>query len=276
MQRSLIKEIVAWAIAEDLGWRDITTDSIFSTEEGKAALVAREDGIIAGLEVAREVFRQVDPHLSYTTDLQDGNVISAGAELVKLEGPVAGILKGERVALNFLQRMSGTATATGEAVEAVRGTGARITDTRKTTPGLRILEKHAVRMGGGENHRFNLSDMALIKDNHIRRAGSIRKAVEKVKERAGFTVKIEVEVENLEELQEALASGVDIIMLDNMPVPQMAEAVRLINRRALCEASGGITRDKLLEVAQTGVDLISLGYLTGGSQRLDLALEVTP
>lgn len=276
MQRSLIKEIVAWAIAEDLGWGDITTDSIFSTEEGKAALVAREDGIIAGLEVAREVFRQVDPHLSYTTDLQDGNVISAGAELVKLEGPVAGILKGERVALNFLQRMSGTATATGEAVEAVRGTGARITDTRKTTPGLRILEKHAVRMGGGENHRFNLSDMALIKDNHIRRAGSIRKAVEKVKERAGFTVKIEVEVENLEELQEALASGVDIIMLDNMPVPQMAEAVRLINRRALCEASGGITRDKLLEVAQTGVDLISLGYLTGGSQRLDLALEVTP
>jgi len=276
LQRSLIKEIVAWAIAEDLGWRDITTDSIFSTEEGKAALVAREDGIIAGLEVAREVFRQVDPHLSYTTDLQDGNVISAGAELVKLEGPVAGILKGERVALNFLQRMSGTATATGEAVEAVRGTGARITDTRKTTPGLRILEKHAVRMGGGENHRFNLSDMALIKDNHIRRAGSIRKAVEKVKERAGFTVKIEVEVENLEELQEALASGVDIIMLDNMPVPQMAEAVRLINRRALCEASGGITRDKLLEVAQTGVDLISLGYLTGGSQRLDLALEVTP
>lgn len=276
MQRSLIKEIVAWAIAEDLGWGDITTDSIFSTEEGKAALVAREDGIIAGLEVAREVFRQVDPHLSYTTDLQDGNVISAGAELVKLEGPVAGILKGERVALNFLQRMSGTATATGEAVEAVRGTGARITDTRKTTPGLRILEKHAVRMGGGENHRFNLSDMALIKDNHIRRAGSIRKAVEKVKERAGFTVKIEVEVENLEELQEALASGVDIIMLDNMPVPQMAEAVRLINRRALCEASGGITRDKLLEVAQTGVDLISLGYLTGGSQKLDLALEVTP
>lgn len=276
MQRSLIKEIVAGAIAEDLGWGDITTDSIFSAEEGQAVLVAREKGIIAGLEVAREVFRQVDPRSGYTTELQDGDVISAGAELVKLEGPVAGILKGERVALNFLQRMSGIATATGEAVEAVRGTGARIADTRKTTPGLRILEKHAVCMGGGENHRFNLSDMALIKDNHIRRAGSIRKAVEKVKERSGFTVKIEVEVENLEELQEALASGVDIIMLDNMPVPQMAEAVQLINHRALCEASGGITRDKLLEVAQTGVDLISLGYLTGGSHKLDLALDIIP
>jgi nicotinate-nucleotide pyrophosphorylase (carboxylating) len=270
----LYREIVAAALAEDLGSGDRTTDSILLDEIGKAEIIAREEGIVAGLAVAREVFAQIDGRVIFQPYVRDGERLRPADRLVLLQGPLSGILTGERVALNFLQHLSGIATATGQAVESIRGMGARIVDTRKTTPGLRVLEKYAVRTGGGENHRLNLSDMVLIKDNHIRCAGSITEAVTRVRKRCGFTVKIEVETTTLQEVQEALMSGVQIIMLDNMSPEMMREAVRLIDGRALVEASGGITADRLREVAATGVDLLSLGYLTHSAPSLDLSLKV--
>ncbi len=274
MHRLVYKDIVANALAEDLGSGDWTTSSIFTGEEGKAFIVAKEAGVLAGLPVAEEVYAQVDTRVHFRTNFQDGSKINGGDCVATLEGPVAGILMGERVALNFLQRMSGVATATRAAVESVHGTRAKITDTRKTAPGLRLLDKYAVRVGGGVNHRFNLADMVLIKDNHIRGAGSIREAVARVRRHCGFPVKIEVETETLDEVREAVACGVEIIMLDNMTTSRMAEAVSLIAGRALVEASGGISRERLPEVAATGVDLISLGYLTNSSRVLDLSLKL--
>ncbi|MGI5823419.1 MAG: carboxylating nicotinate-nucleotide diphosphorylase [Dethiobacteria bacterium] len=276
MQQQAYKNIVAAALAEDVGFGDRTTASIFTVQKGEGLIVTREAGVVAGLQVAAEVFAQVNPGVHFQTELADGDSIKPGDKLAFLAGPLAGILTGERVALNFLQRLSGIATATRDAVERVAGSGAMITDTRKTTPGLRVLEKYAVRAGGGENHRFNLFDMVLIKDNHIRGAGSISAAVRRVKQRCGFTVKIEVEAGTLEEVQEALQCGVDVIMLDNMCTEEMSAAVRLINKKALVEASGGITREKLAEVASAGVDLISLGYLTYAAGALDFALEIMP
>lgn len=275
MQRLIYKEIVAAALREDLGFGDRTTESIFTDhQKGEGFLVTRDAGIVAGLPVAAEVFAQVDGEVRFQTHLKDGDQIKPGDRLAFLEGPLAGILTGERVALNFLQRMSGIATATRDAVESVAGYGVRVADTRKTTPGLRVLEKYAVRIGGGENHRFNLSDMVLIKDNHIRGAGSIGEAVRRVRDRCGFPVKIEVETTDLEKVKEALGCGVDVIMLDNMPAGRMMEAVRLINKSAVVEASGGITRESLVEVAAAGVDLISLGYLTHSSRALDFSLQI--
>ncbi|MEW5921882.1 MAG: carboxylating nicotinate-nucleotide diphosphorylase [Bacillota bacterium] len=262
MHRLVYKDIVANALAEDLGSGDWTTSSIFNGEEGKALIIAKEAGVLAGLPVAEEVFAQVDARLHFMTNYQDGSKINDGDCVAILEGPVAGILMGERTALNFLQRMSGIATATRAVVASVHGTGAKISDTRKTAPGLRLLDKYAVRVGGGVNHRFNLADMVLIKDNHISGAGSIGEAVARVRRHCGFPVKIEVETKTLEEVGEALACSVDIIMLDNMTTGRMAEAVSLIAGRALVEASGGISRERLPEVAATGVDIISLGYLT--------------
>ncbi|MBS3948423.1 MAG: carboxylating nicotinate-nucleotide diphosphorylase [Dethiobacter sp.] len=273
MHRLLYKEIVAAAIAEDLGTGDRTTESIFAQETGEAEIIAREEGLVAGLPVAKEVFAQVDERIRFAACLCDGDRLRPGDRLALLQGPVCGILTGERVALNFLQRLSGVATATSRAVESVRGTGARIVDTRKTTPGLRVLEKYAVRTGGGGNHRFNLSDMILIKDNHIRCAGSIAEAVARVRRYCSFSAKIEVEAANLQDVQEALASGVEIIMLDNMTTEMMREAVRMIDGRALVEASGGITPERIREVAATGADLISLGYLTHSTCSLDLSLK---
>jgi len=273
LHRLIFRDIVANALAEDLGHGDLTTSSIFTDEKGEAFIVAKEAGVLAGLPVAEEVFAQVDGRICFRTTFRDGDRVAPGDRIAALEGPLAGILMGERVALNFLQRMCGIATATRAAADSIRGTRAKITDTRKTTPGLRLLEKYAVRVGGGVNHRFNLADMVLIKDNHIRGAGSIREAVARVRRHCGFPVKIEVEVETLEEVKEAVACGVEIIMLDNMSTAQMAEAVKLISGRALVEASGGISRERLYEVAATGVDLISLGYLTHSSRALDLSLK---
>ncbi|MDO9533761.1 MAG: carboxylating nicotinate-nucleotide diphosphorylase [Bacillota bacterium] len=274
MHRLLYKEIVVNALAEDLGSGDWTTGSIFGEEEAEAVIVAKESGVLAGLSVAEEVFAQVNRQICFLTHFQDGEKINMGDCAASLRGPVAAILMGERVALNFLQRMSGIATATRAAVEIIRGTRAKITDTRKTTPGLRVLDKYAVRTGGGVNHRFSLADMVLIKDNHIRGAGSIGEAVARVRRHCGFPVKIEVETATLDEVKEAVDCGVDIIMLDNMTTSLMAEAVRLIAGRALVEASGGITRERLSEVAAAGVDLISLGYLTNNSCALDLSLSL--
>lgn len=274
MNPIMYRDIVARALAEDMGSGDCTTESIFAGEEGRACIVAKDAGILAGLPVAAEVFAQVDSKIFFRSTFKDGDRIEAGHHVAMLEGPLTGILMGERVALNFLQRLSGIATATRAAVEKIAGTRAKITDTRKTTPGLRLLEKYAVHVGGGVNHRLSLADMVLIKDNHIRGAGSIREAVSRVRRHAGFPLKIEVEVETLEEVQEALECGVDIIMLDNMPLNRMAEAIRLINGRALVEASGGLTLELLPKVAATGVDLISLGYLTHSSPPLDFSLNL--
>jgi len=289
----LIKEIVERALQEDLYSGDITTESIFGKTQGdngvtdtrkipevqeerwaEGIIAAREKGIMAGLPVVEEVFARVDARVVLHKKLSEGEVFHEGDALARIEGPIAGILSGERVALNFLQRLCGIATETRQAVEIIKGSTARITDTRKTTPGLRRLEKYAVRVGGGENHRLNLSDMVLIKDNHIRGAGSIGEAVSRAREHTGFPVKIEVETTDLEEVREALAYGADIIMLDNMSLSMMSEAVNLIKKRALVEASGGITGENLASVAATGVDLISLGYLTHGTRALDISLDL--
>ena len=267
------KQIVANALTEDLGFGDKTTDSIFTSEQGTAVIISRETGIVAGLPVAEEVFAQIGG-VHFQAQITDGDQMNPKDVIVTISGSVASILKGERVALNFLQRLSGIATLTNAAVQSVSGTGARIVDTRKTTPGLRVLEKYAVRTGGGENHRLSLSDMVMIKDNHIQGAGSITNAVAKVRRYAGFSVKIEVEAATLADVEEALLCRVDVIMLDNMTTEMMAEAVGLVGRRALVEASGGIMPARLQQVAETGVDLISLGYLTHSYTSFDLSLKL--
>ncbi len=274
MHPLLYKKLVTVALKEDLGFGDLTTETIFAAEKGEAEIVARESGVVAGLPVVAEVFTQVDAEINFSAGLLDGDRIEPGDILARLQGPVAGILTGERVALNFLQRLSGIATATRNAVDIVGSSGVKILDTRKTTPGLRVLEKYAVRVGGGENHRFNLTGLVLIKDNHIRGAGSIGGAVSRVRNHSNFAVKIEVEAATLQDVQEALACGVEIIMLDNMEISQMAEAVRLIAGRAIVEASGAISMGQLSDVAATGVDCISLGYLTHSFRSLDLSLKL--
>jgi len=268
------RQFVGNALEEDLLYGDRTTDSIFSEEIGSAELIAKEAGIVAGLPLFVEAFAQVDQAVECKLFCAEGGHVTAGQRLATVNGRVASILKAERTALNFMQRMSGIATMTGAAVQAVAGTAAKIVDTRKTTPGWRVLEKYAVRLGGGENHRFNLADMVMIKDNHIKGAGSISEAVARVRTRAGFALKIEVEAATLAEVREALACGVEVIMLDNMTSPVMREAVLFVDRRTLLEASGGITAERLREVAETGVDLISLGYLTHSCRALDLSLKL--
>lgn len=268
------RDMVSTALKEDLLLGDRASDSIFTTETGEARVISREEGIIAGLPVAREVFYQVDPGVLFINNMSEGERMQPGQCIATVTGAVGSILKGERVALNFLQRLSGIATLTYQAVRETAGTRARIVDTRKTTPGLRVLEKYAVRLGGGENHRFHLADLAMIKDNHIKGAGSIREAVRRVRAQSGFPVKIEVEAATLDDVKEALDAGVDIIMLDNMDVEEMSRAVRLIDGRALVEASGGITAARIRMVAGSGVDLISLGYLTHSARALDIALKL--
>lgn len=267
------KQIVAHALVEDLGFGDKTTDSIFTNEQGNAVIISRASGIVAGLPVVAEVFAQIGG-VDFQAHFCDGDQINPKDVIATVTGSVASILRAERVALNFLQRLSGIATLTSAAVKIVSGTGVRIVDTRKTTPGLRVLEKYAVRTGGGENHRFSLADMVMIKDNHIQGAGSITNAVAKVRRNAGFSVKIEVEAATLADVEEALLCGVDVIMLDNMTIEMMAEAVGLVGGRTLVEASGGMKPDRLRQVAKTGVNLISLGYLTHSYASCDLSLKV--
>lgn len=269
-------EIIRRALAEDIGYRDITTDSLVSPEHrSEGVFLVKQDGVIAGLNVAQRTFELLDERVSLDCLVKDGDRVKARDRIARVTGPTRAILKGERVALNFLQRMSGIATLTYQFCETIRGHKARIIDTRKTTPGLRVLEKYAVRIGGGTNHRFGLFDGVLIKDNHIRAVGSIGKAVAAVRSRVPHTVKVEVEVENLQMLQEALEAKADIIMLDNMDVETMARAVELVNGRALLEASGGINKYNLLEVARTGVDFISIGALTHSAPALDISLDLT-
>lgn len=269
------EEIIKQALAEDLGFQDLTTESIVSeSHRSVAEISAKAEGVLAGIDVAKRVFTLLDPEVSFRAQAMDGERVVPGQVLAVVEGRTRTLLGGERVALNFLQRLSGIATGTNRAVELVRDFPCRLLDTRKTTPGLRGLEKYAVRTGGGSNHRFGLFDAVLIKDNHIEAAGGITEAVQRVRGKVGPMVKVEVETESLAQVEEALRLQVDVIMLDNMTTEGMKEAVRLIDGKALTEASGGITLDSLVQVAETGVDLISLGWLTHSAQALDISLNI--
>lgn len=271
-----LAEVVKRALDEDLGRGDWTTLSIVEPgRTGSGTVWAKDPGVIAGLPVAEAVFRQLDPDLTWSPAVAEGGRVAMGEVVVRFRGNLAAILQGERVALNFLQRLSGIATLTVQYVEAGRGYRARIADTRKTAPGLRALDKYAVRVGGGINHRTGLDDAILIKDNHLRAAGGIRQAVERVRSYpVPFTLKIEVEVTNLAQLEEALACSVDMVLLDNMPLDTMRQAVEIVGGRIPLEASGGITLERVREVAATGVDIISVGALTHSVQALDLSLNL--
>jgi nicotinate-nucleotide pyrophosphorylase (carboxylating) len=274
-----VKQLITQAIAEDLSQGDVTTEALIpKTKQGKASIVVKANGIIAGVEVAKQVLLKVDPELKIAILIEDGTGIKSGDIVAKIEGRVASILKAERVALNFLQHLSGIASETGHCVQAVKGLPVQITDTRKTTPCLRTLEKYAVRVGGGKNHRAHLGDGIIIKDNHLaalRNQGlSIKEIVIKARQKASPELKIEVEVKTTQEAAEAVEAGADIIMLDNMGLEDMRQAVQLIKGRALIEASGGITLAKVRAVAETGVDLISIGALTHSAKALDISLEL--
>jgi len=274
----LIEDAVSRALREDLGLAgDITSIATIPADQTSAAsIVAREPGIVAGLPVAQAVFRAVDSAVAFAAHAGDGDRVEAGAELARVSGATRALLAGERVALNFLGRLSGIATLTARYVDAVSGTRARITCTRKTTPGLRALEKYAVRAGGGVNHRYGLFDGVLIKDNHVAAAGGIGPAVTRARGAAGHMVRVEVEVDTLAQLDEALALGVDAILLDNMSLDELREAVARAGGAAILEASGGVSLDSVAGIAATGVDLISAGALTHSARCLDVALDLRP
>lgn len=266
--------IIKTALREDLPEGDITSESVIPPSAvSEAVLLAKEAGVVAGLPVARRVFEIVDDRIAFQEKVEDGQLVGKGDVLAELRGPTIGLLGGERTALNFLQRLSGIATATRRYVDAVAGTGTKILDTRKTTPGLRGLEKYAVRMGGGQNHRLSLSDMVLIKDNHLRHVGSVVEAVRRARENVREGVKIEVEVTTFEESREALAAGADIVMLDNMPMEEMKKAVAAFAGRVPIEASGNVSLERAREIAAIGVDYISVGALTHSPKALDISLE---
>lgn len=270
-----LEETIRRCLEEDIGYGDLTTESIVPTDRrALGRITAKESGRIAGADVVRLAFQLLDSGVELAIDAPDGTDVDAGDTVLRLKGPAWAVLSGERVALNFLQRLSGIASATALAVKAVAPYGTRLVDTRKTTPGLRPLEKYAVRVGGGLNHRMGLDDAVLIKDNHIAVAGSIEEAVRRVRERVGHMVKIEVETETLSQVDEALAARADIIMLDNMDLETMREAVTRIDGRALVEASGNMRLERLAEVAATGVDIISMGWLTHSAPALDLSLNL--
>jgi nicotinate-nucleotide pyrophosphorylase (carboxylating) len=270
-----ISAIVQNALAEDVGSGDVTSQWILPPEmRVHGHFLAKAQGVLAGLEVVRQVFQQVDERITFQPRVKDGDTISKGDFVAVVEGPAASILTAERTALNFLQRMSGIATLTRRYVEAVAGTKAVILDTRKTAPGLRLLDKWAVRLGGGQNHRLGLYDMVLIKDNHIAAAGGNTQAVERVRQRNQQGLAVEVEVKNLAELEEALALNVDRIMLDNMNLDEMRRAMEMTAGRVPLEASGNVTLENVAAIATTGVDYISVGALTHSVKALDISLEI--
>ncbi|HEY0763026.1 MAG TPA: carboxylating nicotinate-nucleotide diphosphorylase [Pyrinomonadaceae bacterium] len=268
-----ISQYISRALEEDIGTGDVTTDTIVPANASlRGRIIAKENGVVAGLNVARQVLLTLDQRVQFTVKVEEGSAVTRGSVLADLNGPARALLTGERIALNFLGRMSGIATLTRKFVDAVSGTKAVILDTRKTAPGLRVTDKLAVRLGGGQNHRTGLFDMVLIKDNHIDFAGSITAAVERV--RASETkLEIEVETRTLDNVREALSLGVERILLDNMSTDTMREAVAITDRRAKLEASGNVTLDNVLEVAETGVDYVSVGALTHSPKVFDVSLE---
>ncbi len=274
----MLEPLVRAALLEDLGRAgDLTTDTIVPAEaRARMTIRARQLGVVAGLDLARLAFRLVDPAITLSIDKPDGAALQPGDVVGRLEGPARGLLTAERTALNLLCHLSGIASVTRGIIEAVAHTSVRIVDTRKTTPGLRALEKYAVRVGGGGNHRFGLDDAVLIKDNHVAVAGGIRPAIERAKAGVGHLVKIEVEVDTLAQLAEALEIGVDAVLLDNMALEVLREAVAMVAGRAVTEASGRVNPQTALAIAETGVDLISVGWLTHSAPVLDLGLDFEP
>ncbi len=262
------------ALAEDISSEDVTTNSVMpGYKKGEVELIGKEDGILAGLSIFERVFTLLDPATQVERYAEDGHEVQKGELLAKITGDVRVLLSGERTALNYLQRMSGIATYTSTVVKMLEGTKTKLLDTRKTTPCMRIFEKYAVRVGGGQNHRYNLSDGVLLKDNHIDAAGGVREAVQAAKEYAPFVRKIEVEVENLDMVREAVEAGADIIMLDNMTAEQMGEAIRIIDGRAQTECSGNMTRENIQKITKLGVDYVSSGALTHSAPILDLSMK---
>jgi nicotinate-nucleotide pyrophosphorylase (carboxylating) len=268
-------DLIQLALREDIGPGDITTDNLVLPEiRGKGAIVAKQDLVIAGLQIAEKVFKTLERQIIFEALYADGDRIAAGSTVVRVTGPLAALLKGERTALNFLQRLSGIATQTRAYVGEVAETAVKLVDTRKTTPGWRVLEKYAVRMGGAHNHRMGLFDGVLIKDNHIAVSGGIANAIKKIRQQISHLVKIEVEAATCEAVEEALTAGADVIMLDNMDLDQVRHAVGIIDKKAVVEVSGNVTREGLKALAQTGVDLISIGALTHSAVAVDLSMNI--
>ena len=278
ISQQAISQFIDQSLHEDVGDGDHTSaSSIPSEATGEAQLIIKGQGILAGMELAEKIFHQINPHLELKILLHDGDRVKNGDIALRVKGSVHSILKAERLVLNCMQRMSGIATLTHELTEIIRGTGARLLDTRKTTPNFRMMEKWAVAIGGGTNHRFGLFDMILLKDNHVDYAGGISKAIQSARnylQKTGKNLPIEIETRNLQEVQEALQTGgIDRIMLDNMPVDMIKEALAMINKQYQTEASGGITRESILEIARTGVDYISVGALTHSIKSMDMSLK---
>ena len=269
-----IEKLLRAALEEDMPFGDITTDNLIDANSvSKAVLVCKQDGVIAGLNIAESVFKMLDGKISFLSHIKDGEEVKSGDIIVEIEGNTRAMLKAERTSLNILQHLSGIATKTKEYCRKVSNLPVKIADTRKTTAGLRMFEKYAVRVGGGSNHRFCLSDGVLIKDNHIAAAGGIERAIEKVKKSIPHTYKIEVETETFEQVEEAVSARADIIMLDNMSINDMEKAVVFINKRALVEASGNVSLENIYAIAKTGVDIISIGSLTHSVTALDISMK---
>jgi len=268
------QELIDQALKEDIGTGDLSTRILPEDLTGLAKLYAKQKGVVAGLWLVEQVFQRVDSRICVYRLLKDGDEVNVGGVVLELSGPLSSILQGERTALNFLQHLSGIATATKRAVDQVTGLSVSIVDTRKTLPGWRTLQKYAVRVGGGQNHRFGLYDAVMLKDNHLAAVGGLTEAVKRIKAQVGHMTKIEVECETIDQVKEAIICGVDVIMLDNMGLEEMREAVLYIDKRAIVEASGGMGEELLREVAETGVDLISIGALTHSVQALDFSLDL--
>lgn len=270
-----VDEIIKTALKEDINYIDSTTDNLFCNNfKADAKFVAKDTGVLCGIEIAMRVFSIIDENVQCQIFINDGEKVNKGDIIAKITGSAKSLLKGERTALNFLQHMSGVATATNKYVELIKNTNASIADTRKTLPGLRNIQKYAVKVGGGKNHRYNLSDCVMLKDTHIDSYGGITQAVNSIRSKIGHTIKIEVEVSNISQLKEALDCGVEIIMLDNMSVEEMSEAVKITNKRALLEASGNVTEEKVTEIANTGVDIISIGAITHSVKAFDISMKI--
>jgi len=272
-----IQHLIEIALKEDIGPGDITTDNLVGPDlEGKGVITAKEPLVIAGLDVARQVFEHLDNEVIFRAGYKDGDVIKDGGTVAEVEGKLQVLLTGERTALNFLQRLSGIATYVRSYVDELANQSVRLVDTRKTAPGWRVLEKYAVRMGGAHNHRMGLYDEVLIKDNHIAACGGIMKAVDRIRANVSHFVKIEVEVSDMSQVKEAMDAGADVIMLDNMNIQKIKEAVAFINGKAVVEVSGGITKKRLKPLADTGVDIISVGALTHSARCVDISMRISP
>lgn len=270
-----IDDIIKTALKEDINYIDTTSSLLIDKDKiTDAYFISKADGVLCGIDVAKRVFELIDGSVSFTAHFCDGDRIKKGDIIAEMSGSTLSLLTGERTALNLIQHMSGIASATGRLVDLCKGTNASVTDTRKTLPGLRALQKYAVTCGGGKNHRFNLSDGAMLKDNHIDAGGGITATVNQLRNRLGHMVKIEVETRNLDEVREAVASGCEVIMLDNMDCDTMREAVKIVDGRALTEASGNVTEERIRAIAETGVDIISVGALTHSVEAFDISMRI--